>query len=96
MNYQARLNSAVALYAKGQKKVSTTPQPKLQKFSNGSRVKISDVLGEHMSHFESGVEAEVQYTYAHAYGGGDVESYSLKFDDGSTSSWYEEWQLTAV
>jgi len=96
MNYQDRLNSAKAIYAKGLEKVKSTPEPKLQKFANGSRVKIADDLGGSMSHFRSGVEAEVQYTYAHAYGGDDVKSYSLKFDDGSTSSWYEEWQLTAV
>ena len=49
-----------------------------------------------MSHFESGVNATVRYTYAHAYGGDDVKSYCLDVDGRGEVSWYKEWQLTPL
>lgn len=80
----------------GLKRVDTTPEPTGQKFPNGSRVRIVDDLGSGMSHFQSGVNATVVYTYAHAYGGNDVKSYCLDIDDYGQVSWYHEWQLTAI
>lgn len=49
-----------------------------------------------MSHFPKGRNATVMYTYAHAYGGNDVKSYSLNVDGHRYISWYEEDQLTAL
>jgi hypothetical protein len=49
-----------------------------------------------MAHFQSGVNATVKNTYAHAYGGDDVKSYCLDIDDYGEVSWYEEHQLTAI
>lgn len=92
----SRLTDAEARYARSLDKVATTPEPQGQKFPDGSRVRIADDLGEGMSHFQSGVNAIVCYTYAHAYGGDDVKSYCLDIDDYGRVSWYEEWQLTAI
>lgn len=93
--YEERLAGAQGIYAQGLENVKNDPEPKGQKFANGSKVRIADDLGESMSHFQSGVDAIVEYTYDHAYGGGDVESYSLLID-GNSSAWYEEHQLTQI
>jgi hypothetical protein len=76
--------------------VASTPEPGGQKFPNGSRVRIADDLGDAMGHFQSGVNATIGYTYAHAYGGTDVKSYCLYIDDGGEAAWYYEHQLTAI
>ena len=96
MDYTTRLGHAQGLYAQGLAKDKNNPEPIGQKFPCGTRVRIAEDLGKTMAHFKSGVEATVEYTYDHAYGGGNVKSYSLMFDDGNTSAWYKEWQLTAV
>lgn len=83
-------------YEDGLKRVATTPQPKEQKFPIGARVKIADDLGPTMSHFAKGLTATVQYTYAHAYGGDNVESYSLNVDGLGSRAWYYESQLTLI
>ena len=54
-----------------------------------------------MSHFKSGFNAIVEYTYAQKYGGDDINSYSLIVLDENNSpinsiSWYEEGQLTLI
>ena len=53
-----------------------------------------------MWHFTSGVYARVYHTYAHAYGGNDIDNYSLIVQKNSNvwyeSAWYEEHQLTLV
>ena len=69
---------------------------KTQKFWHGDLVRVADDLGSHMSHFESGCDAIVQYSYADMYGGDDISSYSLLFKNGNSSSWYEENQLTLL
>ena len=98
--YEERLAQAKGIYASGLRKVKETPAPPGQKFPCGSFVKIAEDLGESMSHFESGKIARVEYTYAHAYWGDDVKSYSLNVRYGpgkwSTVAWYYESQLTAV
>lgn len=76
----SRFEDAQRVHARGMGKVATTPEPKGQKFPNGSRVRIADDLGDGMSHFTSGVNATVVHTYAHAYGGRDVKSYCLNVD----------------
>lgn len=93
---QSRREFAQEFHARGMDKVATTPEPKGQKFPCGSRVRIADDLGEGMSHFTGGVNATVQYTYAHAYGGNDVKSYSLDIDGKGSVSWYHEHQLTKI
>ena len=67
-----------------------------QKFKKGERVKIAEDLGKYMSHFRSGVEATVLYSYRQEFGYGDRDQYAVKFDDGISSAWYKEWQLTLV
>ncbi len=84
------------LYERGLKQVRDTPEPKGQKFPAGARVKIADDLGETMVGFVSGKMATVEYTYAHAFGGDDVKSYSLNIDGVGSSAWYYEHQLTLI
>ena len=96
MDYKERESQAKSYYEQGMKKVASFPEPEGQKFPNGSRVRISDDLGPSMSHFKSGANATVCYTYAHAYGGADVKSYTLDIDDYGSSAWYHEHQLTAI
>ena len=74
-----------------------------QKFPRGTYVKVADKLPESMSHFESGFEGIVEYTYYQEYGGDaeDKKEYSLiQLDkDGepiNSLSWYDEDQLTLV
>lgn len=88
--------SAKSYYEQSLERVRTTPYPKGQKFPPGTRVRISDKLEDCMSHFVSGKTATVQYTYAHAYGGDDVEKYSLDIDGVGEISWYYEHQLTPL
>jgi hypothetical protein len=92
----SRLSEATAFHSAGMERVKTTPEPKGQKFPNGSRVRIADDLGQSMSHFERGVEATVEFVYDHAFGGGDVKSYSLNVDGHGSIAWYYEHQLTAI
>lgn len=65
-----------------------------QKFHRGDQVHIAKDLGPSMSHFENDRNAIVIGSYRDLYGGDDTKSYSVMFADGSTSSWYDEWQLT--
>lgn len=76
-------------------RVAMTPEPAGQKFPFGTRVRIGR-LSATMSHFPSLVNATVEYTYAHAYGGDDVTSYSLNVDGQGSTSWYHENQLTEI
>lgn len=98
--YEERLSQAKSIHAEGLRKVRETPEPKGQKFPVGSFVRISKNLGESMSHFESGLPAQVEHTYAHAYWGSDVDSYCLnvrhKPGMWSTVAWYHEHQLTLI
>jgi len=99
-NYADRLADAKVIHANGKEAVREDPVPENQKFPVGAFVKIADDLGSTMDHFKSGVYAKVDHTYGHAYGGDDVESYSLyiryKKDTWHETAWYEEWQLTLV
>ena len=71
-----------------------------QKFSRGARVKVCRIMPSYMSHFQSGFEAIVEYTYAQKYGGTDVKSYSLIMLKNNVPvnaiAWYEENQLTLI
>lgn len=84
------------MHQQGLRNVSSRPVPDGQKYAPGTRVRIADDLGHTMSHFRSGCLATVQYTYAHAYGGDNVRSYSLDIDGHGSVSWYQESQLTPV
>ncbi len=96
IDYKTRKAQANSYYQAGLKRVSTTKEPDGQNFPCGSRVRIVDDLGRSMAHFKSGVNATVEHTYAHAYGGNDVESYSLNIDGFGSCAWYYEWQLTQI
>jgi hypothetical protein len=100
MNNAERWAFANAMYRERLKRVKNTPEPAGQKFPIGGFVRIADDLGECMDHFRKSTYAMVEHTYDHAYGCGDVESYSLlvRNADGTwgSSSWYKEWQLTLV
>ena len=84
------------IYKDGLKRVKNNPCPKGQKFKPGTRVRIAKDLGQSMNHFPSGVDATVQYTYDHAYGCGDIKSYSLYVDGFGEVAWYDESQLTEI
>ena len=96
IDYTTRRADAAAMYQQGLENVKNNPEPEGQKFPVGSRVKINKDLGASMSHFKSDVTATVEYTYAHAYGGHDVKSYSLYIDDHGSVAWYREDQLTLI
>ena len=67
-----------------------------QQFQRGDVVGVADDLGSYMSHFPSGGEAIVMYSYRDRYGGrpDSPSDYSLMFMDGSEVAWYRESQLT--
>lgn len=98
--YEERLADAQGEYARGLRNVKNDPTPEGQKFPVGAFVKVAKDLGPTMSHFTNDVYAKIEYTYAHAYGGSNIDSYSLilQYDEGnwSSSAWYHEHQLTLV
>ena len=96
VDYETRLSDAKGFHAKGLHRVKTIPEPSGQKFPVGSRVRIADKLPCYKSHFHSGVCATVEYTYAHAYGGDNIKSYSLDIDGIGSVSWYDEGELTEI
>ena len=96
MNYEERHSQAQGIHKAGLEKVATTPPPEGQKYAPETRVRIADDLGSSMSHFPSGANATVKYTYAHAYGGSDVKSYCLDIDGRGQVSWYYEHQLIQI
>ena len=71
-----------------------------QKLPIGTKVFIKEDLGKMKSHFPSGIEAIIEYSYAQQYGGDAFDSYSLLLlnKDGSmsTSAWYDDHELIAV
>ena len=67
-----------------------------QKFAVGDKIHVADEMPSWMSHFRAGEDATVLYTYGQAHGGNDSDAYFIMFEDGSTSGWYDEVQLTAV
>lgn len=93
---QNRKTDAIAYHAQAMERVENTPVPTNQKFAPGTRVRIADDLGPMMAHFESGKNATVEYTYAQAYGGDNVDSYSLLIDGYGSVAWYHERQLTLI
>lgn len=96
LDHEIHKLQAEVIYKRGLENVKNTPEPKSQKFRIGARVKIADDLKKSMSHFPKSCLATVQYTYAHAYGGNDIKSYSLDVDGVGSVAWYEEYQLEAV
>lgn len=86
---------ARSTYQQGLRRVETEPVPEGQKYPPGTRVYV-DVKDRSMSHFRTKCYATVEYTYAHAYywSPNDVNSYRILFDDGSSSAWYNEYDLT--
>ncbi len=110
LEFEKYMKAAMEIYQAGQERVKTTPAPTEQKFIAGSFVRIAEDLGPCKRHFEKGCYAMVQYTYKHAYGGGDegIKQYALlvrqtKVDPGSeyslkwyTIAWYDEHELTPI
>ena len=68
----------------------------MQKYSKGDHVKIVKDLGQDMSHFTSGCEAIVMYSYKDEYGGNDNETYCLYIKEEGEVSWYYEHQLILI
>lgn len=91
---EAKFYGAEAIYQDGLEKVKNTPPPEGQKFLPGQRVRISrDGLGWSVP---IGSLATVEYTSAHAYGGKDIQLYSLIVDDHGSVAWFHEDQLEAI
>lgn len=82
---------AEAIYAAGLSRVSNEPPPAGQKFQPGTRVRLKEKYW-----YEAGTEATVEYAYAHAYGGKDVDQYSLNVDGHGTCAWFPESVLEFV
>ncbi len=93
LSYEERLSQAKGIHAQGLENVKENPEPKVQKFHVGERVFIGKMPG-YMEHFPSMKWATVKYTYAHAYGGSDINDYCLDVDGLGEISWYEENQLS--
>jgi len=68
----------------------------MQKFQRGDLVKIVDKLPEYMSHFISGADAIVMYSYADKYGGTDAPEYCLLIKNKGQCSWYDEENLILI
>jgi hypothetical protein len=94
LSYKERYAQAQGVYRTGLNRVKTTFPPIGQKYPPGAHVRIAKDLGKSMGHFPGDRDATVEYTYAHAYGGRNVHSYSLMVDGIGSVAWYEEWQLT--
>lgn len=98
--YSERFAEANAIYTEAMKRVKEIPPPKGQKFAPGTIIRIVKDLGGTMSHFKADTFAKVLHTYAHAYGGNDIKSYSLlvRYDPHNwvSTSWYKECQLIEV
>ena len=69
-----------------------------QKFKKNDHVMIDKDLGPSMSHFTSGCEAIVLYSYHDEYGGGGrhKQDYGLYIRGQGSSAWYHEDQLTLI
>ena len=68
----------------------------MQKFNKGDKVKVTDDLGPHMSHFQSGMEAIVIGSYKDQFGGSNTKSYTIHIQGQGEISWYYEHQLTLI
>lgn len=91
----SRIDEARSYHESAMQRVASTPPPDGQKYPPGARVRITDNLGFGMGHFPgAGKLATVHYTYAHAYGGNDVKSYSLNIDGHGEVAWYREDQIS--
>jgi len=96
LSVKERYKRSLSRYNQGLNNVQNKSTPKGQKFPIGSRVHIAEDLGPVMKFFPAGCDATVEYTYAHAYGGKDIESYSLIVDGHGSIAWYQEEQLTLI
>jgi hypothetical protein len=70
----------------------------MQKFKYGDLVKITNDIDNYMSHFPSGCEAIVLYSYSDKFGGSgyNKKQYCLYLEDCGEVSWYDEHQLTLI
>lgn len=100
MNPGERFAHAYRVFNAGTERVKNNPAPELQKYKPGTFVWIDKPPDSFFSHFLEDRPAYVEYTYAHAYGGSDVDSYSLivRYNQNlwSSVSWFYESQLTLI
>lgn len=105
MTYEERLQQAKECNAQAMERVKTTDAPNMQKFKPNTFVRIKADLGPSMQHFKSDAFAKVLYTFAHAFGGANVESYFLLVKNYESNwedytwiecGWYYEHQLVEV
>ena len=96
MDYKERYAAACGIYERSLIRIAEEPEPKGQKFPVGCRVRIADDLGRQKRHFKSGCNATVNHTYAHAYGGSNIDDYCLDIDDHCQVAWYQEHELTKI
>lgn len=88
--------TAQEIYDRGMLRVKTEPAPPGQKFPVGARVRVSNgTSGYSVGLSGRGRTATVIHTYAHAFGGANVESYCLNVDGIGVSAWYDEAWLSA-
>lgn len=64
-----------------------------QKFHKGDLVHIVADLGDSMRHFEADKDAIIVGSYKDRYGGSNVDSYTVCFQDTGQCSWYHTHQL---
>lgn len=93
---EASSYGAQAVYEKGLERVKNTREPKGQKFHIGERVFIAKGRMERVNYSKEGAWATVQYTYAHAYGGGNeaAQEYFLNIDNYGPVAWFDEDELS--
>ena len=89
-----RLLKARETFLKGLERVKNTPTPEGQKYAIGTRVQISENSPTWLQ-FPDGRIATVEYTYAHAFGGNDVNLYSLDLN-GRSVAWFHDYELIPI
>ena len=72
-----------------------------QKFKRGSKVHICKDMPKNMSHFKSGFDAIVEYSYAQKYGTDDIKKYAVielsEFGQPiGSNAWYHKDLLTLL
>lgn len=89
ISYEERYRKATEIFEQGLKNVRTRPIPLNQKFNPGTFV----------YHKRHKLPARIECTYAHAYWGDNIKSYSLtiRYPSGwSSSAWHDESLLTKI
>jgi hypothetical protein len=101
MNPDERAAFANAAYAAGLERVAGSPAPALQKFKGGTFVwvKCTRLAAMALGCPLALLYGKVQYSYAHAYGGPDFYSYSVRLRGlrgWFSLSWIDESDMTEI